>query len=155
MIWAGCFELPEQRAHRGKKATGSIDPYAAPLGGIREKIRCGDREILGDPSEVFGVFLGFDRLAARQQVNVNSQTQEGLGNVAYIHQIVAGELGFEDQGSHAMSVPRLFSGHIPWLAELQKIASVAIAIRDSLGQESGVGPKFSPRTGSDAGPAWP
>jgi hypothetical protein len=44
-----------------------------------------------------------------------------------------------------MSVPRLFSGYFPWLAELQKIASVAIAIRDSLGQESGVGPKFSPR----------
>jgi hypothetical protein len=104
---------------------------------------------------VFGVFLGFDRLATRQQVNVNPQTQEGLGNVAYVHQIVASELGFEDQGSHAMSVPRLFSGHIPWLAELQKIGSVAIAIRDSLGQESGVGPKFSPRTGSDAGPAWP
>jgi hypothetical protein len=33
--------------------------------------------------------------------------------VAHVHQIVAGELGFEDQGSHAMSVPRLFSGHIP------------------------------------------
>jgi len=47
-------------------------------------------------------------LATGQQVNVNPQTQEGLGNVAHVHQIVAGELGFEDQGSHAMSVPRLF-----------------------------------------------
>ena len=146
MVWAGGFELPEQRAHGGKKATGSVDPYAATLGGIREKLRCGDREILGDPSEVLDVFLGFDRLATRQQVNVNPQTQEGLGNMAYVHQIVAGELGFEDQGSHAMSVPRLFSGYFSCFTELQKIASVAIAIRVSLGQESGVGRKLAHTT---------
>ena len=35
---AGGFELTEQGAHRGKKATGPVDPYAAPLGGIREQI---------------------------------------------------------------------------------------------------------------------
>lgn len=146
MVWAGGFELTEQGAHRGKKATGSVDPYAAPFGGIREQIRCGDREIVSDSSEVFGVFLGFDRLATRQQVNVNPQSQEGLGNVAHVHQIVAGELGFEDQGSHAMSVPRLFQEYLSCCIKSQKIASVAIAIRDSLGQESGVGRNFAHAT---------
>lgn len=88
---------------------------------------------------MFDVFLGFDRLATRQQVNVNSQAQEGLGNMAYVHQIVASELGFEDQGSHAMSVPRMFFGYFPSCIDWQKVASESIAIRDSLGQETGGG----------------
>jgi hypothetical protein len=95
---------------------------------------------------VFGVFLGFDRLATRQQVDVNPQTQEGLGNVAYVHQIVANELGFEDQGSHAMSVPRLFQEYLLCCIKSQKIASVSIAIRVSLAQESGVGRSFAHAT---------
>jgi hypothetical protein len=59
-----------------------------------------------------------------------------LGNVAHVHQIVAGELGFEDQGSHAMSVPRLFQEYLSCCTKSQKIASVAIAICDSLGQKN-------------------
>jgi hypothetical protein len=79
-------------------------------------------------------------------VNVNPQSQEGLGNVAHVHQIVAGELGFEDQGSHSMSVPRLFQEYLSCCIKSQKIASVSIAIRVSLGQESGVGRSFAHAT---------
>jgi hypothetical protein len=45
-----------------------------------------------------------------------------------------------------MSVPKLFSGYFSSYIGLQKIASVAIAIRDSLGQESGVGRKLAHAT---------
>jgi hypothetical protein len=69
-----------------------------------------------------------------------------LGNVAHVHQIVAGELGFEDQGSHAMSVPRLFSGYFSCRTELQISVSVAIAICMSQGHESGVGRNFAHAT---------
>ena len=52
-------------------------------------------------SEVLGKFLGFGRLAACLERDIDPQGAESFDEMADVHQVMTGELGFEEKNSHS------------------------------------------------------